>query len=406
VSPPIQSANRTLIRQINEAVVLGLVHEHGEISRTELATLSNLSPATITGIISRLIRLGLVREVELTRSTGGRPRVLIEFARDAGTVIGVKLTESHLVGVLTDLGTRAIGERTVSLGTSRTPDAVADELADLIESLRAQSDGSPLLGVGVGLAGAIDRRAGICRFSPYLPWRDVPLAEMVEARVGHPVVIENDVSALVLAERWFGSGADLRDFIVITLGRGVGLGMVLDGRPYRGGNGGGGEFGHITMEPGGPLCDCGKRGCLEALVGERGLARDLSATLGRDTTLPAGADLARSGDDAAREIFTRAGATLGLALSGIINVLNPTRVMVSGEGTEILDLLLEPMRTALQTHCFDGLFDDLELIVDPASDVTWACGAAGLVLDDAFHARLDLERFGVRTDGREVRHGR
>jgi N-acetylglucosamine repressor len=391
VSLYVRSANRQLIRQMNEAVVLGLVHDQGPISRTEIADLANLSPATISGIMSRLIRLGLVREQELASNSVGRPRVLVEIARDAGCAIGVKLTETQLIGVLTDLGAEAIEVRTRPLAPDRSPEAVVTELERLVAELRAAVPGRRFFGVGVGLAGAIDRKAGICRFSPYLPWRDVPLRQLLEQRVGTPVVIENDVSALTLAERWFGGGADLTDFVVVTLGRGVGLGMVLDGRLYRGGSGAGGEFGHLTMNPNGPRCDCGKTGCLEALIGEPALARQIVAIRGAGTTLDEGAALARAGDAELRAVFAAAGETLGLALSGIINVLNPTRVIVGGEGAQMLDLLLDPMRTALAANCFDGLFADLDLVVEPWGDEAWARGAAGLVLDELFHARLNLE---------------
>lgn len=412
MSPRIQSATRTHIRQINEAVVLGLIHDRGAISRTELADLASLSPATITGIIAKLIRLGLVREQEIGYSTGGRPRVLVEFARDAGCIVGVKLTEAQLIGALTDLGAETVAQHTVSLGSDRLPEAVVRELGNLVASLLNEAPGKRLFGVGVGLAGAIDRRAGICRFSPYLPWRDVPLRALLEARIGRPVVIENDVSALVLAERWFGGGAELSDFIVVTLGRGVGMGMVLDGHPYRGGRGIGGEFGHITIDPDGPRCDCGKFGCLEALIGEPALTRQIGALLGRDMSLAEGAERARAGEEAVRAIFSDAGETLGLALAGVINVLNPSRVLVGGEGVEMLDLLLEPMRAALTAHCFDGLFADLDLIVEPWGDDAWARGAAGLVLDELFHARLELDAgdgerspVGAGRTGSDGRHG-
>jgi predicted NBD/HSP70 family sugar kinase len=391
VSLYVRSANRKLIRQMNEAVVLGIVHDQGPISRIEIADLANLSPATISGIMSKLIRLGLVREQELGRSTVGRPRVLVEIARDAGCVIGVKLTETQLIGTLTDLGAEAIAVQTLPLASDRSPEAVVAELARLVAELRTAAPERRFFGVGVGLAGAIDRKAGICRFSPYLPWRDVPLRQLLEQRMGTPVVIENDVSALTLAERWFGGGAELTDFVVVTLGRGVGLGMVLDGRLYRGGSGAGGEFGHLTIDPRGPRCDCGKTGCLEALIGEPALARQVVAIRGVGTSLDEGAALARTGDVELRAVFAAAGETLGLALSGIINVLNPTRVIVGGEGAQMVDLLLDPMRAALEANCFDGLFADLDLVVEPWGDEAWARGAAGLVLDELFHARLNLE---------------
>jgi predicted NBD/HSP70 family sugar kinase len=146
------------------------------------------------------------------------------------------------------------------------------------------------------------------------------------------------------------------------------------------------------------LCDCGKRGCLEALVGEPALARRIKQVCGAEITLSEGVALARDGHDQARRVFAEAGTTLGLALAGVVNLLNPTRVIVGGEGVQTLDLLLEPMREAMARHCFDGLFDDLDLVVEPWGDDAWARGAAGLVLDELFHARLDLDGDGVPAD--------
>jgi N-acetylglucosamine repressor len=391
----LRSANRQSIRQINEAVVLGAIHDHGPISRTEIAEVTHLSPATITGIMGKLIRLGLAREREGGISTGGRPPVLVEIDRDAGCVVGVKLTESQIVAALTDLSAETLAERSAPLGDDRSPEAVAAVLSETVLQLRAEAPDRRFFGVGIGLAGAIDRRAGVCRFSPFLPWRDVPLRSLLEPRIGCPVVIENDVSALTLAERWFGGGTGYSDFLVVTIGRGVGMGMVLDGRLYRGGQGAGGEFGHITMDPDGPECDCGKRGCLEALVGEPALVRQIKQTCGSDMTLGQGAALARDGDAGAKQVFARAGTTLGLALAGVVNLLNPTRVIVGGEGVQTLDVMLPSMRESMAAHCFDGLFDDLDLVVEPWGDDAWARGAAGLVLDELFHARLDLSDDGA-----------
>jgi predicted NBD/HSP70 family sugar kinase len=250
------------------------------------------------------------------------------------------------------------------------------------------------------MAGTIDRRAGVCRFSPFLGWRDVPLRDLLEARLELPVAIENDVNTLALAEQWFGAGAGINDFLVVTVGRGVGLGMVLDGRLYRGGRGGGGEFGHLTIAPDGPACACGKRGCLEALVADPALERAAGEALGRSVRLAEAAALARDGDPAARAVFAGAGRTLGLALAHLVNVFNPTLLIVGGEGVQTLDLLLTPLEETLAAHCFDGLFEDLRLVVEPWGDDAWARGAAGMMLDALFHPALrvgDERRIALRS---------
>ena len=394
----LRSANRRLMREINQALVLGLIHDRGPISRTEIAEFAHLAPATVSGITGDLIEQGLVYEHEAGVSTGGRRPILLALNRRAGFVLGAKLTETHLVVALTDLAAEIVDQRQLPLGTDRRPEAVVAALAGLVAELRALQPDRRLSGLGLGMAGAIDRRAGVCRFSPFLRWRNVPLRSMLEARLGLPVVVENDVNTLAMAERWFGAGAGVADFVVVTLGRGVGLGMVVDGRLYRGGRGAGGEFGHVTVEPDGPPCECGKRGCLEALVGELGLRRRLREAVGRDLTLTDGAALARAGDPTARAVFSEAGRTLGLALAGVVNLLNPVRLIVGGEGVETLDLLMESLRAALAEHCFDGLFADLELVVEPWGDDAWARGAAAMMLDQLFHPPLYRHEDGLTAD--------
>ena len=393
----LRSASRELMREINQALVLGIIRDQGPIARTEIAERARLSPATVSGITGELLERGLVYEHEVGTSTGGRRPILLALNPRAGFVLGAKLTETQIVAALTDLGPEIVEQRSVPLGPDHRPEAVAATLAGLVADLRAAHPAGRILGLGLGMAGAIDRRAGTCRFSPFLGWRDVPLRDLLEARLGLPVAVENDVNTLALAEQWFGSGQGVNDFLVVTLGRGVGLGMVLDGRLYRGGRGAGGEFGHLTIDPAGPPCDCGKRGCLEALVADPALTRAAASALGREIGLAEAAALARAGEPAARAVFVGAGQTLGLALAHLVNVFNPTLLIVGGEGVQTLDLLLDPLAAALAANCFDGFFADLRLVVEPWGDDAWARGAAGLMLDEFFRPDLDGRRDGGKV---------
>ncbi|MEO7913647.1 MAG: ROK family protein, partial [Roseiflexaceae bacterium] len=223
-----------------------------------------------------------------------------------------------------------------------------------------------------------------------LQWHSVPLRHMLEQRLGLPVVIENDVNTLTMAEQWFGAGVGVNDFLVVTLGRGIGMGMVLNGQLYRGGCGGGGEFGHITMVPDGPRCDCGKRGCLEALVADPAIVRRMQVASDRELTMEATVALARQGDTTAQGIFAAAGRTLGMAIANLVNIFNPPLLVIGGEGARALDLLQESLQETLQAHCFDGFFNDMRLVVEPWGDDAWARGAASLMLDELF--RPDVYR--------------
>lgn len=386
----LRSGNKQLIREINQSLVLSLVRDHGPISRTEIAESTHLSMGAVSGITSGLIDQGLIYEHEAGISTGGRRPIMLALNRHAGLVVGVKLTEQQIIAALTDLGAEVVEQRARPLGADRRPEAIVAAVAELVDELRAAHPGKKIFGLGLGMAGVIDRRQGICRFSPFLQWHHVPLRHLLEQRLGLTTVIENDVNTLTMAEQWFGAGVGVSDFLVITLGRGIGMGMVLNGHLYRGGRGGGGEFGHLTMVPDGPKCDCGKRGCLETLVADPAILRRMQTALGRTLTMDEALALARQGDTTAQGIFSAAGRTLGLAIADLVNIFNPTLIVIGGEGARVLDLLLEPFQENLQSHCFDGLYDDMRLVVEPWGDDAWARGAAALMLDELF--RPDLYR--------------
>jgi predicted NBD/HSP70 family sugar kinase len=245
------------------------------------------------------------------------------------------------------------------------------------------------------MAGVIDAARGVCRYSPILDWRDVPLGPAVEERMGVPVTVDNDVNTLTMAEKWFGAGQGVDDFLVVTVGRGVGLGIVAHGRFYRGTRGGGGEFGHTVMDPDGPWCDCGKRGCLEAYVSDPALVREArEAAAGRrlggvdpdELTIQGVTELARAGDDTTRAIFARAGRMLGMGVANLINILNPALIIVSGEGVRAGDLLFQPMRESVARYAFNGLAEDAEIVIQEWGDEAWARGAASLVLQEIYRS--------------------
>jgi predicted NBD/HSP70 family sugar kinase len=385
--------NRDLIRAINRSAVLNTIKQLGPLSRTEIARRTRLSAATITGIAGELIHRNLIFEKEAGDSRGGRRPILLALNPRGGYVIGLKLAEELLTGALTDLEATVLAKDARPL-PDNTPAAAVDAIAALVKALLAEIGihKEQLLGVGVGLAGIVQARSGILRHSPISGWRDVPLAGMLAARLEVPIFIENDVNTLTITEQWFGQGQGVENFLTITVGRGIGLGIVLNGRLYQGAQGGAGEFGHTVIDPQGPLCDCGKRGCLEkyaadpallALAGQAHRRGELSAA---PVTVLDLLKLAESGDPGARSIYARAGAALGQGVANLINVLNPELIIISGEGVRAGDFLFTPMRAALAAHVMPGLAGDTLIRIDAWDDGAWARGAAGLVLRQIFES--------------------
>ena len=389
------TGNRDLIRAINRSHILNVIKAHGPIGRADIARRTGLSPATITSISAKLISQNLVLEKSPGDSSGGRPPILLVINPRGGYVVGIKLTETHAICALTDLEALVIAKSSLPL-SGHDPLKVVDNLTQMVLSfIREQRIAKKqLLGVGIGLAGIVDAENGILRQSPIYGWDNVPLRDMLQSKLHIPVYIENDVNTLTLTERWFGHGQEVDNFLTVTVGRGIGLGIVANGQFYRGQTGGAGEFGHTTINPDGPLCACGKYGCLEAYVGDPGLIRtaqeayergELSAPIQNLDEL---LSLARAGDPAAIRIFDQAGRILGIGVANLINLFNPKKIIISGEGTREGDFLFLPMQESIRQNTMPGLFDPNTIVIAPWGDDAWARGAAGLVLREVFESPI------------------
>src|SRR6202789_799893 len=269
VRPNPPRASRSLIRDFNVSLLIELVRRAGSISRAELARQSQLSAPTVSAIVDHLMKRGIVVETTTAPSSGGRPPVLLSVEPKAGYVVGIKLRGDGVTTVVCDLDAQIVSSNERYVPLVADPMAALDAIEE--ETRRALRDAavpaSKVLGVGVGMSGVIDSTAGVCRFSHLLQWHDVELAAPLRRRMGLPVWVENDVNTLAVAEKWAGDAHTASNFVTLSVGRGIGLGIVVDRSLYRGSHGAGGEFGHMIVEPGGPKCECGRYGCLEAMVG-------------------------------------------------------------------------------------------------------------------------------------------
>jgi predicted NBD/HSP70 family sugar kinase len=394
-------------RDLNRAAIFRLIVSGGPIARASIAKQLGLSPATVTAVTRELIDQGLVR-VATRVPSGGRPALLLELVGGAATAFGVKLAPDHIVGVRVDLEAGVLDRFEAPFDP-----AAADALTDLAATLRGWIDdvgaGPPLLGVGLGVSGVFDARTGTLD-SPILGWYDVPVARELERELSLPVVVDNDVNTLAVAERLYGRGHDVDNFLTVTIGRGVGLGIVANGDIYRGFRGGAGEFGHVRVEEDGELCTCGKHGCLETVVSDPALVAvaRMRKVIGPRQGVAKLREAAAAGDHQARQIYQRAGETLGRAVADLVNVLSPELVLVGGEGTEAWAHLVEGFDKAYRANVFSPL-GHVQVEVDPWDDTKWAVGAATLVLRASFSAPQDTSdgeavraRLGLMAVGSEV----
>jgi predicted NBD/HSP70 family sugar kinase len=379
----------SLIRDLNRAAILGLVSDQGRIARVEIARHLALSPAAVTDIIRELVDDGLVQEVEQATSSGGRRPILLGLVGRAAQAIGVKIAADHLALVRVALDGSVLARETEPFHASQ-PDA----LERLARWLVAMVDGAAaypgrLLGVGLGVPGIVDS-SGVVQ-APMLGWTDLAMGPTLGARLSVPVLVDNDVNTLAVAERLYGLGRGLDHTITVTIGRGVGLGIVVAGDLYRGARGGAGEFGHVPIADDGPFCSCGRRGCLEAFVADPALVRQAIEAGVVDPADPqpvvALRRAADAGEPLAIGIYRDAGAILGRAVAGLVNVLSPQRIILSGEGTQVWPHLSEAFESSLRRAVFPPLAD-VPVEVDPWDDAKWARGAAALVLRATFAVPL------------------
>lgn len=393
-----RTGSKQLQRDLNRSIVFNLIFTQGPLSRAELARKSNLTAPAITQIIGDFVTSGLVIERPADSVTVGRRPVMLEINVDAGYVVGVyaKVQDEALVIVVCNLKCDVVHSMIVrhDFPTNGEPHHVVQVIADAIKTSLAEArvPYERVLGVGVGLPGIMDKERGVCRDSPMFGWHNVEIAPALEYKLRLPVHLDNDVNALTLAKRHFGEGRGVPAFLLIGVGHGVGLGIVIGGEIYRGASGGAGEFGHTRVDytPDAPLCHCGRRGCLEAHVATYALVREaqrLDPERFSDGGLSALFAAAEAGDEAVRAIFARAGTLLGNAVANLINIFDPALVVFSGEGLKAGEYLITPTREAIQQGVFGGLRTSIA-IGEAIEDLSWARGAASVMLDELFRPPL------------------
>jgi predicted NBD/HSP70 family sugar kinase len=378
----LESKQAAIREDPTQGQVFATILTRGPLSRRDVARFTGLSQSTVSKAVKPLLAAGYVVEGSEEVEGPGRPIIPLTVNSERHYVLGVKVMEHEAVGVVADPQGHVLASLRRPL-LERTVDGLIDDVANLVEELRGLRPefASETEGLGVCLGGHVDGRTGTLRYSPFFAWRDVALATLLEERTGLVTVVENDVNALAVAEQWFGAGRDVENFAVVTVGAGIGCGLIIAGTVVHGASGMAGELGHVTVEPDGHECRCGKRGCLETVASDESILLAIAGTGPRSpTTIAEAVELARSGDEAARAAFARAGEAIGRAVSTLVNLVEPERIVFSGEGVVASDLLMDSLATELRRHAFGSAAEQLEIVTRPLGDETWARGAAVNVL--------------------------
>ncbi|MEU9989209.1 ROK family transcriptional regulator [Streptomyces sp. NPDC048045] len=352
---------------------------HGPLSRTELARRLDLSQGSLTRLTKPLIESGLLVEVPEAatppEARQGRPSQPLDVVAASRSFLGFKITADTVYGVVTTLRSDVVARLDRPLA-DRDPARVADLLAEMTAEL---AGGRPAAaGIGIGVGGLVQERAVVGE-SPFLQWRDVPLAELVRERTGLPVVVESDVAALVEAETWFGAGRGLDRFVVLTIGAGIGYGLVLGGTrvPCAEENRGFGR--HWIIDPHGPLTPDGERGSAVSLLTIPSIRYQIRAASGRDAAYEEILAGAAEGEPMAFRVIDEAARALGTLVAQIANFAMPQKILLAGEGVGLMDVAGDTVRAAIRAHRHPLAAPvDLETKVSDFHD--WARGAAVLAI--------------------------
>lgn len=400
-----------LMKKINKSIVLELLRKASPLSRAEVAKTTGLTKATVSTLVAELMEENLLYEIGTGESSGGRKPVMLVFRQDAGYAVGVDLGVRDIHAVLTDLKGTIIHETRSSLRGMNSPEQVLGRLKECLRRLMNKAPASPygVVGIGVGVPGITDDQ-GTVLFAPNLGWRNVPLQSMLEAEFKVPVIIDNEANAGAVGEKEFGIGRNVSNLIYISVGIGIGSGIILKDELYRGASGYSGEMGHITVHADGRPCRCGNVGCWELYASEQAILAEAEALLSpddagnaeaearpeaddsaseapRQAELEALAALADSGNEAAQELFRRTGRYLGVGIVNIINTFNPELIIIGNRFTLAERWLAPSVREVIQERALPYHRERLRLEFAGLGLRSCVAGAASLAVSGFFAER-------------------
>ena len=392
-------ARQQLLKRHNLALVLRQIATSRSLSRAQLAARTGLTKATVSTLVDGLIDAGLVVERDPERGLIGRPGSPLSLNPRGPAGLGIEINVDYVSGCVVDL-TGSVRFRRTIMGDNRLlqPEAVLRRAVQAASLLwhKADAAGLTVFGVGIGVPGLVDFDGVLHRAPNLLDWQGIPLAGVVADMLGRPlrsVYCDNEANLAALGEHWFGDRDDLQDFVLVSGEIGVGAGIVIGGELFRGVRGLGGELGHVTVDPMGPTCSCGARGCLERVAGREALlsAAGLPAKARTGRASPGGSvaeivQQALTGEPRTLLALARAGTALGIALSAFLNVLDLPTVVLGGFYAELAPWLVGPVTAELHDRVVNHSWSPTEVVVSSLGSEASVRGAAGVttrrIIDD------------------------
>jgi len=392
-----RTGDQTLVREINLSIVFNQLWTHAPLSRAQLANVTGLNKTTVSSLVHELLTKGFVREAGLCSSRGGRPAMLIEPNPKAGCMIGVEIGVDFIFAILTNFRAEIVWRHYESTESHPDYQTIIQRARGIIRDATHMADrlGLPLLGIGVGVPGLVDIASGLVSFAPNLEWHDIPLRDLLAESLSVPILVDNDANLSALGEYYFGAAQGTETFIYISIGVGLGAGIFLDGKPYRGVGGYAGEVGHMTLQEEGLPCKCGNHGCWETLVSNRAVvsqaqsavkahpdSRMLELARGQSDriTLAIVIKAAEEGDETALNVLQQTGRYLGIGIANLINAFNPELIVLGGALSQAYPFMLAVVEKVTAERALAMPAKGIRIVTSVHGKDACALGAVGSVL--------------------------
>lgn len=395
------TTDQTYVREKNLSLVLRLINTQSPISRAQLAVITGLNKSTISSLVDELLERNLILETGSNTGGTGRPATLLEMNPHAGSIIGVELGVDFVSVAVTDLLGNILWRRREDADPTEDQEKMINQTLRIVKEAMTvgKKKNHHFLGLGLATPGTVDVNEGVLIFAPNLHWRDVSFGRIFSEQTKLKVFVENDANAAAIAENLFGTARHCQDFLFVFAGVGIGGGLFLNGKLYRGRNGYAGEIGHspITAEPSQTVCHCGNRGCWETYANQYSIIQRVQARLevkrssiipklmaeqNAALSIPLIKQAADAGDQEAIESFEEAGHAMGQGFAGLINIFNPEKIILGGPLSIAGEYLLPAIKETVSRHAMPELIQQVDVVLSPFGPDASLIGAIAIVADD------------------------
>lgn len=402
-----KGSNIAILKKQNQSLILSIIKEQGPISRVAIAKEIGLTKSAISKVVGNLIKRGLVEEVGIDDTSVGRKPLMLKLTTNNYFVVGVGIRRIEVCVGIADLRGNIITRKRMPLGKEDDQKRILKKIINLVyKTVKDSKLGmDKVIGIGIGSPGPLYAHSGVILSPPNFPgWHNVPLKKLMEEEFKIPVFIDNDANASALGEKWFGAGKGIDNFIYLLLDKGVGAGIVINGKVYRGVDGIAGEFGHTSISLKGKKCECGNYGCLENFISHSATISRLKKLISfgkktiitkmvkgklEDIKIKTIIEAAQKKDELSLKLLEETAKYLGIGITNLVNLFNTKTIIIGGQLAYAKELLLEPIRKIVKKRAYPATVHNLKIITGHLGEEVYIAGAVALALSFIF-SNLEL----------------